>query len=273
MPDASVPANVLLAVPEATLRAQSTPTTGILYLQYLSVAPPPGSDPATSAAERNVYLVVRLNDVEFPIDPSRPIARHVTPDGTHVYTFTLDGPAAQSLGLKGDSVPVSLSLRGLPDPARKDAIETFDQILGQYAGWEGVSSDVQQSAGANVPLDGGRTEDLRGRLVLMDETTGEMVGEVPNQLPIHEDPALESIDKAEGAKDVAHAAPVVLELPSDVYDAYTGHQPSEAEVLAAAELSEAREIFVCAVPPEQQDWIMKSASLIRCVAISPIYNS
>lgn len=263
MSDASVPANILLAVPEATLRTQSTPTAGTVYLQYLSVTTPPESVPVASEANRSVYLVVRLNDVEFPIDPSRPIARHITPDGTHVYTFTLDGPAAQSLGLKGDSVPISLSLMGLPDPARKDAIETFDQILGQYAGWEGVSGDVQQPTGLNMQEDAGKPADLRGRLVLMDESTGEMVGEVPNQLPIHEDPALEGIDKTEGAKDVAHAAPVVLELPPDLYDAYTGQQPSEAESVAAAELSEAREIFVRAVPPEQQDWIMKSASLVR----------
>ena len=175
------------------------------------------------------------------------------------------------MGLKGDSVPVSLSLRGLPDPTRKDAIETFDQILGQYAGWEGASGDVQQSTGVNLHGDGGRAEDLRGRLVLMDEMTGEMVGEVPHQLPIHEDPALEGIDKIEGAKDVAHAAPVVLELPPDVYDAYTGQQPSEAEVAAAAELTEAREIFVRAVPPEQQDWLTKSASLIRCVTHSTFH--
>ncbi|TFY61202.1 hypothetical protein EVJ58_g4656 [Rhodofomes roseus] len=234
MPDTSVSANVLLALPEATLRTQSTPTTGTVYLQYIGVAPPSASASATS--ERSIYLVVRLNDIEFPIDPSRPVARHITPDGTHVYTFILDGYTAQSLGLKGDSVPVSLSLRGLPDPARVDAIETFDQILGQYTGWEGASGGVQQSTGMSLHEGGGNSEDLRGRLVLMDEATGEMVGEVPHQLPIHEDPALVRVDEAEGAKGAAHAAPVVLELPPDVYDAYTGQQTAEGA--AASELTE-----------------------------------
>ncbi|KAH9930943.1 uncharacterized protein B0H18DRAFT_1083676 [Fomitopsis serialis] len=258
MSETSLSANVLLSLPEATLRTQSTPTTGTVYLQYINVAPPSGSASATSG--RSVYLVVRLNAIEFPIDPSRPVARHITPDGTHVYTFVLDGQAARTLDLKGESVPVSLSLRGLPDPARIDAIETFDQILGQYAGWEGASGGVQQSAGVNLHEGGGNPETLRGRLVLMDEATGEMVGEVPHQLPIHEDPALVRVDEVEGAKGTAHTAPVVLELPPNVYDAYTGQ--GTAEGAAASELSEAQEIFVRAIPPDQQDWMTKSASLI-----------
>ncbi|KZT74158.1 hypothetical protein DAEQUDRAFT_807844 [Daedalea quercina L-15889] len=259
MSEDSMSANVLLALPEATLRTQSTPTTGTVYLQYLSFALPSGSA-ASATSERSAYLIVRLNDIEFPIDPNRPIARNITPDGTHVYTFILDDYAAHSLGLKGDTIPISLSLRSLPEPARIDAIETFDQILGQYAGWEGASGGVQQSTGVNLHEGGDKPEDLRGRLVLMDETTGEMVGEVPHQLPIHEDPALVQVDEAEAGMGTAHAAPVVLELPPDVYDAYTGQQTAEGT--AAAELSEAREIFVRAVPPEQQDWITKSASLL-----------
>ncbi|KAH9939583.1 hypothetical protein B0H21DRAFT_756277 [Amylocystis lapponica] len=87
----------------------------------------------------------------------------------------------------------------------------------------------------------------------MDEASGEVVAEVPHQAPITEDPALAQQDQKQGAGSLDEkAGPVVLELPPDAYDAHT---------TTGAELLEARQLFVRAVPPEEQDWIMKSAML------------
>ena len=58
------------------------------------------------------------------------------------------------------------------------------------------------------------------------------------------------------------ASPVVLEMHPDMYDACTGVKAFGAE---GDDLLETREVFVTAVPPEEQDWLMKGASLIRFV--------
>ena len=77
-------------------------------------------------------------------------------------------------------------------------------------------------------------------------------------MPIQED---DSIGRADAAAD---AGPVMLELPPNVYDAYTSGA-SSAPITVGSELEEARTIFVRTIPPKEQDWITKSASLIRCV--------
>ncbi|OBZ75409.1 hypothetical protein A0H81_04903 [Grifola frondosa] len=89
--------------------------------------------------------------------------------------------------------------------------------------------------------------------------------ELPHRLPITEDPALaqEDTKAAEAGAAEQIAAPVVLELPPDVYDAYTGAAPG-----VPSDLTEAQEIFVRAVPPEEQDWIMKSALFISQAIMS-----
>ncbi|CAL1703366.1 unnamed protein product [Somion occarium] len=91
----------------------------------------------------------------------------------------------------------------------------------------------------------------------MDEASGEVVAEVPERLgvSIKEDPSVSG-----ASRDGASAGPVVLELPPDVYDVYTGAK--DAKDVREEDLLEAREIFVTAIPPEEQDWITKSANLV-----------
>ena len=49
----------------------------------------------------------------------------------------------------------------------------------------------------------------------------------------------------------------------DMYDAYTGAGTSVVPYAERADLEEARAIFVRAIPPEDQDWMTKSATIIR----------
>ena len=210
--------------------------------------------------------MLRLNALELPLDPTKPIFVRVGPDGGRTYTFqTADTP----VGTEPSLIRLTIPIPPRPDAHRAETIEAFDHILAQYAEVEGIAHephsqahDPQGGAAASHAQDGAQPEDLRGKLVLMDEESGEVVGELPSGVHITEDPALA---KAAKGKD-GEPAPVLLELPPDVYDAYTGqgasvvpyHEPE-------SELEEAREIFVRAIPPEDQDWLTKSATFIRCV--------
>ncbi|KAJ8457633.1 hypothetical protein ONZ51_g11413 [Trametes cubensis] len=234
--------------------------TGTLALECVTLAPD-DDDKSTplaaslSAEDRSLYLVLRLNALELPLDPTKPISVRVGPDGGRTYTFQA---ADTPVGVEPSLIRLAIPIPPRPDAHRAETIEAFDHILAQYAEVEGIAHEPHSVATSRAP-DGAQPEDLRGKLVLMDEESGEVVGELPSGVHITEDPALAKAAKGQDGEP----APVLLELPPDVYDAYTGqgtsvvpyHEPE-------SELEEAREIFVSAIPPEDQDWLTKSATFI-----------
>ncbi|KAI9059727.1 hypothetical protein FKP32DRAFT_1760780 [Trametes sanguinea] len=253
---------VLLHIPEVKLSAGNVNERGTLALECVTLAPNDDDKNAPLAAslsseDRSLYLVLRLNSLELPLDPARPISVSVDRDGGRTYTF-------QSAESAGEATPSPIRLT-IPVPSRPDAhraetIEAFDHILSQYAEVQGLTPEPHtRSQAQSTAEQSAQPEDLRGKLVLMDEESGEVVGELPNRVHITEDPALAKAGKGQDGEP----APVLLELPPDVYDAYTGqgtsvvpyHEPE-------SDLEEAREIFVRAIPPEDQDWITKSATFI-----------
>lgn len=233
---------------------------------------------------RSVYLVLHLNEHAFPLDPVIPINLIICQDGRRIYSFVSKESAE-------NGTPVTLTFPSLAESKHSDSvagdIETFDHILTQYADfrWEYESSgnseippspisppsnvntasappyiydNEEDSVGTKVQ-EGKHVDnpELRGHLVLMDQASGEVLGQVATgTTAIKEDPSV-SGSSAIGQHD---AGPVVLELPPDVYDAYTGAKPL-TEV--TPDLLEAREIFVRGVPPEEEDWVTKSAHLMR----------
>ncbi|KAH9857567.1 hypothetical protein C2E23DRAFT_899979 [Lenzites betulinus] len=257
---------VLLHISDVTLNAAGASESGTLALECVTLAPNDDDKSAPLAAslsadDRSLYLVLRLNSLELPLDPVWPISVHVANDGARTYTFqstTLDPAQAPS------PIYLSVPIPSRPDAHRAETIEAFDHILAQYADFDGLppspvsTSQGQPGQGSLPPApQASGQEDLRGKLVLMDEESGEIVGELPNRLHVKEDPALV---RAEKGKD-GEPAPVLLELPPDVYDAYTG-QGASIVPYHDTELEEAREIFVSAIPPEDQDWMTKSATII-----------
>ena len=277
---------VLLHIPEVILSTSSTSESGTVALECVTLALDNADKDAPlaaslSAADRSLILVLRLGALELPLDPARPISLRIARDGTRTYTFrsatadasvqdkpehAVDDPTATWL-----TVPVP----SRPDPHRAETVEALDHILAQYADfdWEtegGAHHDapphtVEEEVHAPAPRADAPPKELHGKLVLMDEESGEIVGELPNRVKIKEDPAL--ADVAYGKAKGGEPAPVMLELPEDVYDAYTGAGTSVVPYSERSELEEAREIFVRAIPPEDQDWMTKSATLIRCVNV------
>ncbi|OJT13433.1 hypothetical protein TRAPUB_10031 [Trametes pubescens] len=262
---------VLLHIPEVVLHNAGATEQGTLALECVALAPDNDDKTAPLAAslsadDRSLYLVLRLNSLELPLDPTRPISVHVANDGARTYTFQ----STDTLPIEGPTpVYLTVPIPSRPDAHRAETIEAFDHILAQYAEVEGFPPSpilpAQHPAGQGDATSSSQTrdskkEDMHGKLVLMDEESGEVVGELPHRVHIKEDPALA---RAEKGKDGA-PAPVLLELPPDVYDAYTGQGASVLpyHTTPQSDVEEAREIFVQAIPPEDQDWMTKSATII-----------
>ena len=220
---------------------------------------------------REAYIVLHVAGRALPIDPASPISVSVDADNKRVYTFR---PSASSeKGPAPDEVTISVS-------HHTEDVDTLESVLAQYAdvsrpGAVRSSSPpppyqpIASSGGGGA--DGMHIDDpsLRGRLVLMDESSGEVVGELP-ELSFQEDPALAKEDQLKKSGD--EAGPVILELPPEVYDAYTSGQnvPMSRARKAGEDLIETREVFVRAIPDEEQDWITRSATVMRCVPYSKL---
>lgn len=188
----------------------------------------PSSKGPGTASDHDVFLVVRLNSIETPIDHTQPIFADLSQDD--VYTYTFCAPNLERLTLQ-------VQVPSTDDPVLLEDLESFNGILSQYA-------DVYESSSTHpAPLKVGATshliddESLRGHLVLVNEETGAVVGEFDQPFSVREDPKL-------GLKG-HESDPVVIEVNRD--------GPLE--------------LFAMAVPEDQQDWITRSAKVIRCVYV------
>jgi len=228
---------VLLTLPDTSLTSGGKTENGTLNLACVTLANPE----ATSNRDRDIYLVLRVNIAETPVDPNRIVQRTDTP----VFrTYTFSGTQFDSLDI---TLRVKVPSRG-SDPELLDKLDTFDNILEQYiADFRRPTSAPEPDAVAlsKVPssFDITRGEkDLRGHIVMINEDTGEVVGEVQDKYKVHEDPSM--YDKGR------QNDPVVIEIP----------EPTTTESDANA-----LEAFAHLVPPDQHNWITKSASIVGWV--------
>jgi len=231
---------LLLSLPRATLeREKDRPVTDSLFLECVTISA--GQSPFP---DRDVYLVIRLGRLEIPVDPCRRVTASIGRD-SHVYTF-----------LATDSDPkFSIYIPFPHNPVASQDLETFNHILTQY-----VTGFSEERDGEHIPHHPDRKidtptneheyEDLRGHLVLINESDGTVLGDLDHEFRITEDPAL--------IQDLPENEPVVIELPPD-YDTATavrGKIPGEEPMTS-------RQAFVHAVPPEERDALTETASLIR----------
>ncbi|KZV83483.1 hypothetical protein EXIGLDRAFT_656021 [Exidia glandulosa HHB12029] len=214
-PDAS--GFLLLTLPDCRLESGGNVWKGVLALECITLAP---ADTATSStlpsatptAERDVWLVVRVDNFETPIPPTQAIL-HDRSKG--VWTFP------------GTPTPSTLYLPSVPiNSAIREDLDTFEVLLSQY----GVVHEADGDAPAGFTE---KDRDLKGKLVLVDEADGEVVGSLGEHYVVHED---SSLVKPGREKD-----PVVVELPDE------GGPP---------------EITVHAVRPEESDALLRSAHFL-----------
>jgi spartin len=230
----SIPdAFLLLTLPNASLHTPSSTYTGTLNLECVTVPLP--TTTSLSSPNSEVYLVLRLSAFEAPIDPARVISLALSPT-TGVRTYTFDGTEDDPSDLVLTVSPPAATGTSSLDPVFAEDVQTFEGILAQYADFR---RQPVESPSPDVPAV--QNSDLRGHLVLVNQDSGEVVGEVEQQFTIMEDPALKEAGREND--------PVVIEIPEKDEDAM--------------------QMFARVVPPEEQDWITKSATVIRCVCVFP----
>jgi len=226
---------LLLTLPDSSLTLVGKTENGSLNLECVNVP-----NPEAAKEQRDVYLVLQVNATEVPIDPGRIVTRADTPI-FRSYTFagTQLEPADIVLRVKVPSQGSS--------PELSDKLEAFDSILEQYVTdfrRTGNRPDaltetpIPSTQSARLGVTSGQ-KDLRGHLVLINEETGEVIGEVQENFRINEDPAL---------YEAGHQNdPVIIEIPEQT--------TRESD-------SNALEAFAHIVPPDQQNWITKSAGIV-----------
>ncbi|KAF8188319.1 hypothetical protein BJ912DRAFT_968419 [Pholiota molesta] len=211
----------LLNVPNVSFSGTGlNPDTGVLDLQC-----------STRSEDRDVYLVIRIDALEMPIDPAR-IVTLIDGSKTRSYTFS---------GTPSDPSELVLSVRGpfIAGDELVETLETFENILEQYVAEFRVP---EYSTSSVEPLTAGQVSvisDLRGRLVMINEDTGEIIGEVEDSFKIKEDPSL--LEK--GHED----DPVFIQVP----EGYTRDTDRHA-----------LEAFASIIPPDQRNWISTSANIV-----------
>ncbi|KAG6845211.1 hypothetical protein H0H87_012538 [Tephrocybe sp. NHM501043] len=229
---------LLLNIPNATVSVAGTTQTGTLSLECVTIQVPDTSNPTS----RDVYLVLRLGTIELPIDPAR-IIQKVDGNGYRAYSFqpTESDPTELSV-----SVPL---IGSTANPYLLEDIGTFEAILAQYAAdlrsallpsdAKAPITHAKESIGLGFP---GSYGDLRGHLVVINQDNGEVVGQFDKStFNLDEDPRLHEYGHENDA--------VIIEVP----DNRPGHEQDAT----------ALQMFARAVPADQQDWITKSATIVR----------
>ncbi|KDQ18620.1 hypothetical protein BOTBODRAFT_42255 [Botryobasidium botryosum FD-172 SS1] len=171
--------------------------------------------------ERDVWLVLRLNTTfEMPIVPTQDIL-HSRSAGT----YRFPRPNGQ----------VVLNLPKPQTPAEVEDQETLEVLLSQYAVLQEMDSDkVDRDRGVGIGAGAGvqSESDAKGRLVLVDEVDGSIVGTLEDQFHIQED---RSINEKGREKD-----PVIVEIPED----------------------NKHDVHVRSVRPDEQDFLIRSAGYL-----------
>lgn len=226
---------LLLTLPNCTLTTPSTGAqTGQLSLQCVTLDISSGKQ-----ADRDVWLVLKLNSFEMIISPTQRINY-----SRSMYTYMFL-PEVESSGLVQLYVPHDPS-----NPASSQDLETMEVLLSQYGvlcdfedagpesqsgGYLEKSSTIENDNGPGLPT---ATADFKGRLVLMDENDGRIVATLDDRVPITEDKALTA---KEHEKD-----PVVINLPGEAEEGQ-GHI----------------EAYAHPASPEERDMLMQTAGLLR----------
>jgi len=234
---------LLLTIPNATLISTSPDhplngaLIGLLSLECVTIS-------VSDSLERDVWLVMR-------VEPGS--------KSTHSSTFELPLPATQKIVLSRSSHRYALPMAGggelvltLPAPTdapQREDLETLEVILAQYAVLQTHEDIITSPSGVPpAPPTGSGVDpdaDLKGRLVLVDEDNGQVVGMLDEHFNIQEDPGLH----AAGSEKY----PVVVEIPED-------DGPSVGS--AGSSVRVKRDVFVHIIPVDESDWISQTAGFL-----------
>ena len=239
---------LLLTIDSASLSSTSpnypTIPIGLLSLECVTI---PTSENAADPSERDLWLVLRIDPSNQSADLSTSspdgglelallATQHIIHDpSSNTYTLPLTGPGA----IYGDAT-LTIVLPTPSDPTLQEDYETLEVIFSQYAVLQTVAPPSEPpptyAAGTLLPLqyDG----DLKGKLVLVDDENGQVIGELSENIQVHEDEAMKSPPKGR-EKD-----PVVIEMGDEKEGGRTG-------------------MFIHPITVDESDFFMRTAGRIR----------
>lgn len=204
-----------LAQGEMRLECVSLPIPAEIGKQTANPFAPSPSDPAVPT--HDFWLVLNVGTFEMPLIPTQTCTPSLNTLEGVSYTFTSQTvPDAQ--------VAIVLPLPG--STAELEDLDSLEVLLRQYGC---LGAEATGLTGVTAPQ---LNQDMKGKLVLVNEETGEMVGELDQTLDVVE-------DKKVGQGN--HDKPVMLDF-GDVVEGY------------------APKVVVQTVPEsEMDDWLLKSA--------------
>ncbi|KAJ4480007.1 hypothetical protein J3R30DRAFT_2564755 [Lentinula aciculospora] len=220
---------ILLNIPNVQIRSRQSPysQSGALTVECIYVTPE-----GQAAIDRNIFLILRINSDEIPLDPRRIITSSPPAQGEQGRTYTIYGT-----DLDPEELELHVPVFDSQDPQavqRLEDVDTLEGIFTEYADFRELTST--SSTSQTIPLIDA-PQDYRGHLVLVNEESGEIIGEVDKKLSVHEEPTL-----SHPVKGHEHD-PVIIEIDQD-------------------EEGKAVEVFARTIPADQQDWVTKSAKLV-----------
>ena len=188
---------------------------------------PSPSDPPVPT--HDFWLVLRVSTFEMPLIPTQMLTPLQSPEGV---AYTVPSPTIPNASLQ-------LILPRPGSAADMEDLDSLEVLLKQYksldpeaTALEGIDANSLGNGQGVAP------EDMRGRLVLINEDNGEVVGELDQQLDVQED--------ARVGRD-AQNRPVILDF-GNVIDGY------------------APKVKIQTVPEdEMEDWMLRGAHHLRSV--------
>lgn len=240
---------LLLTIDRASLSSTSpnypTIPIGLLSLECVTIPISENAGPT----DRDVWLVLRIDPSSQPATVSKssassglelalPATQHIIHNrSSNTYTLPLTGPGA----IYGDATLTIV----LPTPSvsrLQEDYETLEVIFAQYAVLQTITppSGPPPTSATGTPLPLEHDGDLKGRLILVDDENGQVIGELSENVQVHEDEAMKFPPRGH-EKD-----PVVVELRDEKEGGRTG-------------------VFVHPITVDESDLLMRTAGLVRSV--------
>ena len=240
---------LLLSIDKASLSSTSpnypTIPIGLLSIECVTIPISENAGPR----EYDMWLILRIDPSNQPANVSTgsasgglelalPATQRIIHDrSSNTYTIPLAGPGA----IYGDAT-LTIVLPMPSDSRFQENYETLEVIFAQYAVLQTIPppSGPPPTSTAGAPLPWERDGNLKGRLILVDEENGQVIGELPEKVQIHEDGAMKFPPRGH-EKD-----PVVVELRDEKEGGKTG-------------------AFVHPITVDESDLLMRTAGLVRSV--------
>jgi spartin len=225
---ASIDNQSLSAVTDYRLECVSLPIPAEIGFQTANPFSPSPNDPKVPT--HDFWLVLRVGTFEMPLMPEQYL--YPSEDVSRAITYSLASPTVQNASLQL-TLPLPASAADMED------LDSFEVLLRQYGALKpddtALTNVTAKPLGtSNAPL----PEDMRGKVVLINQDNGEVVGELSESIDVETDGKVLNDNKNK---------PVILDFGNEI----AGYAPK---------------VKIQTVPEDElDDWMLKSAHTLSYV--------